>query len=349
MPTAAIVTFLNNYNFGSTLQAYALQEAVKSLGWEAFHLNYAPSRAEKLKNLIASGNSPALIWEGLRRRRGWDSGKNQAIRAFQKQYLAMTAPLADGPSLARAAEKADLLLCGSDQIWNPLWLNPVYFGAFTPLPKAAYAPSLGVSTLSAAKARRIKAYAAGFRFLSCREETGARLLHELTGRACPVACDPVCLLPPEAWAALAQPLGRPRPYLLCYLLGERADYPRRIQAAAEARGLEPLVLPVTQACRAWPFAQLAVSPQGFLGAVQGAAHILTDSFHMTAFAALMERPFTPLGRDKPASPRSKNGRIDSFLARTGLDPEAPQWPRARAALARMRREGLALLETALGK
>lgn len=63
-----VLTFLHNDNYGSALQAYALQWALTALGAEAEHLDYRPSRQEKLRNLLTSGNSPRLILEGMRKR-----------------------------------------------------------------------------------------------------------------------------------------------------------------------------------------------------------------------------------------------------------------------------------------
>ncbi|MBQ8537407.1 MAG: polysaccharide pyruvyl transferase family protein [Clostridia bacterium] len=344
----ALLTFLNNYNYGSTLQAYALQEAVKGLGHEAEHLNYAPSQREKVKNLLLSGNSPRLILEGLRRRAGWDAGKNEAIRAFQAKHLNKTGPLADSAALKKAVAASSLLLVGSDQIWNPIWLNPVYFGAFTDKPKAAYAPSLGVGVLPAKKAKRMKKWLMAFSYLSCREEKGAAAIRELTGRECPALCDPVCLMTGDQWRALTPPLAREKPYLLAYLLGDRPDYSEKVIALAEKLGLEPVVLPITAQSRQWPVQFLeGLGPEGFVAAVQGAAHVITDSFHMTAFCALLERPITILKRDDPQSAQSKNGRINNFLLQTGLNPESPDWPAVRTHLDEMRLSGLKALAEAL--
>ncbi|MBQ2700063.1 MAG: polysaccharide pyruvyl transferase family protein [Clostridia bacterium] len=343
-----LLTFLNNYNYGSTLQAWALQEAVKGLGHEARHLDYAPDQKEKVKNLLLSGNSPRLILEGLRRRAGWDSGKNAAIRAFQQAHLNKTEPLVNTAALKNAVEEADLLLVGSDQIWNPIWLNPVYFGTFTHKPKAAYAPSLGVGALPAPKAKRMRKWLAPFGYLSCREETGSAAIRQLTGKSCATLCDPVCLMTGDQWRALAQPLERQRPYLLGYLLGDRADYEQRFIALAHEMELEPVLLPITAQSRQWPVSFLeGAGPADFIAAVRGASHVVTDSFHMTAFCALLERPLTIFKRDDPQSAQSKNGRIDNFLKQTGLNPENPDWLKVRQSLSRMRAEGLAALTQAL--
>ena len=68
MAGTGIITFLHNDNFGSALQAYALQRTVRELGYECIHLDYRPDRAEKIRNLLISGNNPKLILDGIRKR-----------------------------------------------------------------------------------------------------------------------------------------------------------------------------------------------------------------------------------------------------------------------------------------
>ena len=68
MSRVGVITFLHNDNYGSSLQAYALQRVIRELGHECHHLDYEPDRAEKIRNLLRSGNSPKLIAEGLRKR-----------------------------------------------------------------------------------------------------------------------------------------------------------------------------------------------------------------------------------------------------------------------------------------
>ena len=68
MARIGIITFLHNDNYGSILQAWALQNAVRSLGYDAEHIDYVPSQTEKMKNLLCSGNSPRLILDGMKKR-----------------------------------------------------------------------------------------------------------------------------------------------------------------------------------------------------------------------------------------------------------------------------------------
>ena len=67
MSRVGVITFLHNDNYGSTLQAYALQRVIRELGHDCKHLDYAPDRKEKIRNLLRSGNSPKWIAEGRRK------------------------------------------------------------------------------------------------------------------------------------------------------------------------------------------------------------------------------------------------------------------------------------------
>ena len=132
MARAGIITFLHNNNYGSSLQAYALQRALRELGCECLHLDYEPDRKEKIWNLLTSGNDLKLILDGIRKRsvRADQSGarrKSEAIPAFYRKRMQLSAPCRNRKDLRRESENCDMLVCGSDQIWNPVWLNPAYF------------------------------------------------------------------------------------------------------------------------------------------------------------------------------------------------------------------------------
>ena len=143
MKRIGVMTFLHNDNYGSILQAWALQQVLTDLGYETEHIDYAPSRQEKIRNLLMSGNSPRLILEGMRKRSA--AGKmHGGFDGFRSRYIATSMPCHDHKALIRQADRYDVLVCGSDQIWSPVWLNPAYFLDFASGPKVAYAPSLGV-------------------------------------------------------------------------------------------------------------------------------------------------------------------------------------------------------------
>ncbi|MDD6051453.1 MAG: polysaccharide pyruvyl transferase family protein [Clostridiales bacterium] len=334
MTRIGMMTFLRNDNYGSILQAWALQQTLLGLGFDAVHIDYAPSKQEKLRNLLCSGNSPKLIWEGMRKKSA--TGKMRGgFDKFRTSQLRTTAPCRDRAALTCAAENFDVLLCGSDQIWSPVWLNPAYFLNFTDKPKVAYAPSLGVKQLpGAAKRRKIARMVQGYSALSVREEEGAALLRQMAGVEAAVLPDPVLLLPRERWLSLMDATQGQQPYILCYFIGDAPDYWHTVRRIAVETSYPVRVIPRTEGARhaAYPLEE-DVPPARWLSLIGGAARVVTDSFHGAAFSALLNRSCTIIRRYREDDPEGKNSRIDQLLRLLEADSlESPDWAAINARL-----------------
>ena len=322
MGKIGIITFLHNENYGSSLQAYALQRVIRGMGYDCEHIDYRPDTAEKIRNLLESRNSPALILDGLRKRgvRAGQEGakqKSAAIPDFYRRRMKLSPVCGSRKALKKAAGAYDTLICGSDQIWNPVWMNPAYFLTFAgkDCRKLAYAPSLGIRTMPAeSKVRMIRRWLKDFEALSVREEEGAELLEKMTGRRADVLPDPVCLMTGEEWKEIAGPAPEGEPYLLCYFIGNREDYWARVKALREETGLRVLVIPVTAESYRCPWDKLdGAGPEEFLGAVLGAERVCTDSFHGLAFSTIFGKKTELMRRYREDDPESKNSRVDHFL------------------------------------
>ncbi len=336
MTRIGVMTFLHNDNYGSILQAWALQQTLLALGFDATHIDYAPSKQEKLRNLLFSGNSPRLILEGMRKKSA--TGKMRGgFDEFRGQHLRTTAPCRDHAALKRAAADFDVFLCGSDQIWSPVWLNPAYFFDFTDKPKVSYAPSLGVKTLpNRAKQRKIARLVKGFSAVSVREQEGAALLRQMAGVEAGVLPDPVMLVSMDRWLSVMDPRIPEERYILCYFIGDDPSYWETVRRVAEREQCAVRVIPRTEGARnaGYPLEE-DVPPQRWLGLISGAAHVVTDSFHGATFSAILNRPCTIVRRDREDDPESKNSRIDQLLRQLGVESlESPDWVSVNARLAK---------------
>ncbi|MBQ1992035.1 MAG: hypothetical protein II233_04600, partial [Clostridia bacterium] len=58
-----IMTWLHNGNYGTVLQAYALQKHLRAEGYDVQSIDFSPTIVEKVKNLIKSKNSMTLFSE----------------------------------------------------------------------------------------------------------------------------------------------------------------------------------------------------------------------------------------------------------------------------------------------
>ena len=322
MTRVGIITFLHNDNYGSSLQAYALQRTIREMGYDCEHLDYRPDRTEKIRNLLESGNSPKLVLDGLRKRgvKADQAGarkKSAAIPAFYEKEMQLSRVCRNRKELREQSREYDILVCGSDQIWNPVWLNPAYFLTFAPegTRKIAYAPSLGIRTMpTRGKIRKIRKWIRGFSAISVREKEGAELLEKMTGIQAEVMPDPVCLLSRTEWEELAAEPPKGEPYVLCYFIGENPSYRERVRQISRESGMRVLEIPVTAAGYSSGFERLeGLGPQEFLGAVRGAARFCTDSFHGLVMGTLLSVPTEPMRRYRDDDPESKNSRVDNFL------------------------------------
>ena len=319
MTRIGLMTFLHNDNYGSILQAWALQQTLMDMGFDVTHIDYAPNKQEKVCNLLLSGNSPKLILEGMRKKSA-TSKMHGGFDEFRRANIRTTTPCHDHAALEKVAADFDVLVCGSDQIWSPVWLNPTYFLDFTDKPKVSYAPSLGVKALpNRMKQRKIARMVKRFSDVSVREQEGAFLLTEMTGIKPAVMPDPVMLVSKEKWQSVMDkdvPMGK---YILCYFIGDNPAYWEEVNAVVRQEGCEVRVIPRTEGARnaGYPLEE-DVPPQRWLGLINGAAHVVTDSFHGATFSAILNKKCTIVRRYREDDPESKNSRIDQLLRNLGV-------------------------------
>ncbi|MEY8387821.1 polysaccharide pyruvyl transferase family protein [Oscillospiraceae bacterium 38-13] len=360
---AGLLTFYYLHHYGALLQAAATQRALASLGWDCETIDYFVNQDNRiLKPPTSPGRAvndahSALHYRALRKR--W-----LRFEAFSQAHLNRTSRrFASWEELRRAELPYDLLISGSDQIWNPLifpdgHFDPVFFGTFSSLRKIAYAPSFGVPRVPEGMEAELRGYLAAFSHLSVRERQGREIIREVSRQEVPVVLDPTLLLPAEEWAALAAEPPR-SPYILCYCISRPGPLEPYIQRLAEETGL-----PVIQLCgtrrRVHPKARMVLDagPAEFLSLFRHAAYVCTNSFHGAVFSVQFQRPFfTSVAPAELAEPESS--RTFSLLSRLGLTERVvgkgdtaglfsqPDWTAAEARLTAARQGALAYLKAAL--
>ena len=94
------------------------------------------------------------------------------------------------------------------------------------------------------------------------------------------------------------------------------------------------VIPRTEGARnaGYPLEE-DVPPQRWLGLIDGATHVVTDSFHGATFSAILNKKCTIVRRYREDDPESKNSRIDQLLRNLGVsDLTNADWDRVHANL-----------------
>ena len=222
---AGLVTFYHIHHYGALLQAAATERAVERFGWDCEIIDYFVNQDNALfKRPTGLGSAAhdahtALHYQALSERyRRFEKFSRDHLRISDRRYGRFD-ELAEGPL------PYDLILSGSDQIWNPKIFpdgrfDPVFFGTFSQKRRIAYAPSFGVPTIPEGMQAELKGYLDGFSYLSARETQGSAIIRDIAGKDAPVVLDPTLLLTADQWASMADhPANYPKGgYILCYCI-----------------------------------------------------------------------------------------------------------------------------------
>lgn len=130
--------------------------------------------------------------------------RNKAFEQFLSKNFNLTKQYSKPNELTELSGKYDAYICGSDQIWSPMLLNPVYYFNFLSENERryAYACSFGVSEILV-KMKIIREYLEKFVEISVREKTGVKIVKTLIGKNVSMNVDPTLLLEHEEWNELA--------------------------------------------------------------------------------------------------------------------------------------------------
>lgn len=194
-----IITFHWATNYGAVLQAYALQQYLKTIGCDPFIINFKPLKYDfslikviKTKSLMKIGYN---IYNLL---------KESKLKTFRKSYLNLSTRFYNDAELVEKYPAAEVYITGSDQVWNPYFLeyggdrdtpSSAYFLSFLPstYTKVAYAASFGTDQYSSILLKHIHSYLDSFNAISVREKTGLNILSQLNHEGT-LVCDPTLLL-----------------------------------------------------------------------------------------------------------------------------------------------------------
>lgn len=331
MKTIGIITYHHYYNYGTMLQALALQEKVEQLGYQAelidFKQDNSLSRYEMLKLRIK--RMPVYIKERKKYRALADSRekikeKNELFEQFYKTYLHVgkkkyttTQQLMENPPVY------DGYVVGSDQTWNPFVANsPEAF--FLPFvenksKKGSYGPSLAVKSLSDEKEKEYRKKLSNFSFLSCREQDGAQLLSRITQKEVKCVLDPTLLLSAKEWGKYCEFEIPKELYILVYFLGEKSEHRRAVEKIQKLTNWKIISLPAAYLeMENNDYKKVWGGPKEFLSLIRGAALICTDSFHGTMFSINFQRNFFSFCKSSDSEESSENSRLYSALNIFGL-------------------------------
>lgn len=327
--TALQLTMHRVKNYGSVLQAYALNRYINSLpGWECKVIDLLPNvpgvdikgnslasaflKSLRLCGAFFRGPSVRTLRMVFAPYRRWYEDRfllSEYARFFDRfvdNEILKTGKYETEDELFRDPPDADVYITGSDQTFNPRFTNgsPVWFLDFVKpradlsCVKISYASSIAASGLTDEMNCVYKRGLANFNALSFRENTGVEVALGLGFKA-QHCCDPTLLLTKKDWEKFAEKstveIGQK--YILVYNLRYMVDpYPLSAKIERQVQnelGLKVVYLNgplVTRPCKNSIHIWKA-TPRDFVKLFLGASFIITDSFHGTAFSLISATSF----------------------------------------------------------
>lgn len=302
MRKIGIITLYGMDNYGNRLQNYAMNNELSQIGIKP--KNYVQCKFDiKLKMFVY-----IIMHKGVNAAKRYiifnHFDKNVKNNYVYQQEM-------------NKESKYNYFICGSDQIWNPDIFKPFYFAAFAlPEKRIAYAASFGVSEIPEHKKEIYTRYLNEMKAISVREEAGAKIVKELTGRDVPVLIDPTLMLDKEDWRRISK---KPKykigdKYILTYFLGEISDKRNSyIENIAKNNGLQIIRLEASNPNKYW----YGTGPAEFIWLIEHCSLMCTDSFHGSVFSVLMDVPFIVFEREDKL--KSMSSRIDTLLSTLKLE------------------------------
>lgn len=349
MKKIAILTFSHAFNYGAVLQAYALKKVIHSLGFNASVVDY---RSQFYPDANYWQQASFLCKQVIKFLLGYPFPPLFFYK-FMKKYLQDT-PSLQHEQLVQLNSQFDLFITGSDQVWNFTITkdDPAFLLDFVtdPKKKVSYAASFGFSYIDEKNKPLFSQLLRQFAHISVREQTGAKIVKELTGKEVPVVLDPTLLLTQEQWKNFAAPV-RQKGYVLLYLMHENDKIISFAKNLAQKNGLHLLRISFNKLKEIPCF---GCTPEEFVGYFQNAAYIVTNSFHGLAFSVNLNKTFF-VDLLPPSWPA--NSRLEQLLKTTGLenrlldnltDIDAPiDWNDVNSRLQAAREQSIHFLQTIL--
>ncbi|MHC5201488.1 polysaccharide pyruvyl transferase family protein [Myroides sp. LJL119] len=321
-------------NYGGILQNFALQKALKKMGYEVETINRIESRGtlhtylRKIKQYLLKHTNDKI----LTNRQIYICGKFS--RRFINSYITkidIVNPTDSKLLKIVQSHNYDTVIVGSDQVWRPKYAIDIYHDYLSFLEnnsdinKVAYAASLGTDDweYSDSESFRCSDLSKQFNAISVREKSAIDLLFDKLGVNSCLVVDPTLLLKKEDYISIISAQGKTvtnKNGIYTYILDRSGEKQKIIDRVAELRGdpvfsSQPNVM--LKGARNIPFSEKEfIYPpiEDWLNGFYTGDFIITDSFHGTVFSIIFNKPFIAI-----ANRERGKARFLSLLSLFGLE------------------------------
>lgn len=321
MKKVGCITFHASHNYGSVLQAYALQEFVKN-NFNDIEYKIINLRTQRQKDIYSVFPKTASLKYKIFVLLNYSSlkAKYDRFENFINTKLSLTEEF-ENENINENKFDFDFYISGGDQCWNIRctdfsWLY--YLPFVKKAKKLSYAVSLGPKPLdfSSSEKEKIKFCVNSYSSLSLREEGSIEQLKNLVDRLMKKNLDPVFLLNKNEWAALAGKRIEKSSYIFLYILDEDKEaysFAGRLSKLLKKKVIiSKPIFPRKDFFHHFTN-RFDSGPVEFINYICYADAVVSTSFHGCVFSSVFERPLFTLNADK-------DSRRKYFLEKFGLEP-----------------------------
>lgn len=328
MKKVSIITIIDNNNFGTFLQAFALCKKLEDLGCKAELVDYCrphmtmwSSYFTKVKKI-----SNPLKWISRLLTTMSSAKLHKKDRQFIKKYLSKR-NYSSCVQIVKHPPFADVYMTGSDQVWNSIHnrgLDKSFFLNYAPhgARKVAYAASVGMPSFQEWEKAETLQLLQDYDAITLREESSIDLLSDLglDRTKLSAVIDPTLLLTKEEWKQqISDKRLHDEKFLLVYSVEEKkqnAIIGEIARVIANERGLKIVGVYYGTSYSTIPgcdYNHYRATPDIFLNLMYYADFVIVSSFHGTAFSINFQKEFLTV------TPNRFNSRVNNILKLTGLE------------------------------
>ncbi len=294
-----ILTFHRADNYGALLQAYALYTVLSKKEPKTELIDY---RCKAIENFYQYGLFPHLsknpkYWPALFKELHAKKLQKKRCIQFREAYLPLSSSYYNDSDRAEVEERYDLIVTGSDQVWNPgITAGKNDWYAFHRQSKHAtivsYAASVGGLHSFQFYFRFYQSDLNSYDLISVREKNASEYLSRELKKPTFCALDPTLLMEKAEWEKMIRKQKvEKEPYLLYYDVTTNKVARKIAERIAQEKNLK--LIHFNRSIRnsnTSHYVQMA-GPLEFLTLLHQAAVVVTSSFHGTVFSIQFEKRF----------------------------------------------------------
>ena len=310
MKKIGILTFHKAHNYGAVLQMFALSRIVGKNNNVEIIDYYLKKIYSNYRVIRPFSKNPFKAFKNLIEDLKYYKYKKRRYNAFEnfinKKFI-LTEEYKNKKQLEAGIESINILITGSDQVWNPRIvgeLSDIYTLNFeTKATKISYAASVGENKFIKDNPDLYKEKISQIDYISVREEDTKNELKKIIDKNIEVVLDPTLLLTKDEWNTELKKLNQEKEkYILAYVVEPNIEFVKIVNKLSQKTDLKVIHFGLKNP----GFDNVLKSaytkgPFEFINYIKNAEYVVATSFHATIFSIIFNKKFFIIPHKKTGS------------------------------------------------